>query len=224
MRQFYLNFPIVQSLIGQLTWTHFLQILPIKNINERNYYINQVIINSLSVRELKNEIKNKSFDRLSYADKENIKLIDTNNYSLTIKDMIKDPILLKSNKDMDKMNEKMIHKLIIDLLENRFLELGTGFTLVGHEYKIKIEDRIYKMDLLFFNYELNCFVVVEIKTKENKSKDIGQLEMYVEYVNKNIKKIKHNKTEGILVVEKENNFIIEYITNENIYVTRYELI
>ena len=120
MRQFYLNFPIVQSLIGQLTWTHFLQILPIKNINERNYYINQVIINSLSVRELKNEIKNKSFDRLSYADKENIKLIDTNNYSLTIKDMIKDPILLKSNKDMDKMNEKMIHKLIIDLLENRF--------------------------------------------------------------------------------------------------------
>ena len=80
------------------------------------------------------------------------------------------------------------------------------------------------MDLLFFNYELNCFVVVEIKTKENKSKDIGQLEMYVEYVNKNIKKIKHNKTEGILVVEKENNFIIEYITNENIYITRYELI
>lgn len=224
MRQFYLNFPIVHSLNGQLTWTHYRYILPLKNENERNYYINQVIINSLSVRELKNEIKNKSFDRLSYADKENIKLIDTNNYSLTIKDMIKDPILLKSNKDMDKMSKKMIHKLIIDLLENRFLELGTGFTLAGHEYKIKIGNRIYKIDLLFFNYELNCFVVVEIKTKENKSKDIGQLEMYIEYVNKNIKKINHNKTEGILVVEKENNFIIEYITNENIYVTRYELI
>ena len=115
-------------------------ILPIKN--ERNYYINLVILNNLSVRELRKEIKNKAFDRLSYADKEHIELIsDTNNTSLSIKDMIKDPIILKTDKNMDKIDEQAVHKYIISLLEDKFLELGTGFTLASHEYKIHIDNK-----------------------------------------------------------------------------------
>ena len=97
-RSLYLQFPISGSLSPKLTWTHYRYILPIKNPNERNYYINQVILNNLSVRELQKEIKNKSFDRLSYADKNNIEII-SDNTTLSIKDMIKDPIILKSNID-----------------------------------------------------------------------------------------------------------------------------
>ena len=140
MRRFYIKFPIVDALRPQLTWkTHYRLILPIKNKNEINYYINLVILNNLSVRELQKEIKNKSFDRLSYADKNNIEVItEANETDLSIMAMIKDPIILKSDKAIDKINEKAIHKYIISLLENKFLELGTGFALIGHEYKIHV--------------------------------------------------------------------------------------
>ena len=179
-RTFYNNFSIWGSVSPKLTWTHYRYILSIKNENARNYYINLVILNNLSVRELQREIKNKSFDRLSYADKEHIEIINnTNNTPLSIKDMIKDPIILKTNKNMDKIDEQAIHKYIISLLEDKFLELGTGFTLAGHEYKIHIDNKTYKIDLLFFNYKLNAFVVVEVKTRKIKYTDIGQLNFYV---------------------------------------------
>ena len=140
MRLFYIEFPIIGSLRQQLTWTHYRYILPIKDENERNYYINRVILDNLSVRDLRREIKNKSFDRLSYADKENVKIINNIDTSLSIENMIKDPIILKSNIDTNEINEKVIHKYIISLLEDKFLELGTGFALVGHEYKIVISN------------------------------------------------------------------------------------
>lgn len=223
-RQFYIMFENYHTLCDKLSWSIIRILLSIKNENERNYYINQVILNNLSVRELQREIKNKSFNRLSYADKENIKLIDTDNYNLTIEDMIKDPILIKSYKNIDRLNEKVLHKYIIEMLENKFLELGTGFALIGHEYKIILEGRTYKIDLLFFNLELNSYVVVEIKTRELLPKDIGQLEFYVNYIDKNIKKSSYNKTIGLLVVKKNNKFVIEYTTNNDLYITTYNLL
>ena len=225
MRCLYMTFPNSSSLRPELTWTHYRTILPIKNENERNYYINQVMLNNLSVRDLQKEIKNKSFDRLSYADKENIKLIDEENTTpLTIEDMIKDPIILKIDKNTNEVNEKAIHKYIISLLENKFLELGTGFALVGHEYKIKIGASYNYIDLLFFNIKLNAYIVVEVKTKESKPQDIGQLEFYVNYIEKNIKESNNNKTIGILIVKKKNKFVIKYTTSTDIYVTTYMLI
>ena len=222
MRLLYIAFPIVGSLSQQLTWTHYRYILPIKNANERNYYINQVILNNLSVRDLRCEIKNKSFDRLSYKDKTNIEII-TESDKLTIEDMLKDPIILKSDIETKKLNEAIIHKYVISLLENKFLELGTGFALVGHEYKIIIDNKTYHIDLLFYNYLLNAFVVIEVKTRSLKPQDIGQLEFYVGYVENNIKKNYHQKTIGVLIVKKNNKYIIEYITNSDIYVTTYLL-
>ena len=223
MRLFYLTFPILESLIPKLSWTHYMLILPIKNENERNYYINRVILDNLSVRDLRREIKNKSFDRLSYADKENIEIISDMNSSLSIKDMIKDPIILKSNIDQNEINEKAIHKYIISLLEDKFLELGTGFALVGHEYKIVINNNTYHIDLLFFNIRLNSYIVVEVKTRAVKPQDIGQLQFYVSYVENNIKDSNHNKTIGILIVKKKNKYVIEYTTSPDIYVTTYML-
>ena len=222
-RMFYLYFPNVATVSQHLNWSQYCDILPIKNSNERNYYINQVILNNLSVRDLRREIKNKSFDRLSYADKENIKIITEENTTLTIEDMIKDPIILKIDKNTNDVNEKVIHKYIISLLENKFLELGTGFALVGHEYKIVVGKNPYHIDLLFYNYLLNSFIVVEVKTRALKTQDIGQLEFYVNYVENNIKKNYHNKTIGILIAKKKNKFVIEYTTSNDIYVTTYML-
>ena len=222
MRQFYILFPILRTLCEELSWSHYRYLLPIKNENERNYYVNQVILNHLSVRELREMIKSNAFERLSYADKENIQLIDDNAH-LTIEDMIKDPILIKVNKQVEKLDEKALHKYIISMLEERFLELGTGFTLAGHEYKIHIDNHTFKMDLLFFNYQLNSFVVVEVKIKEYQPKDIGQLKFYVDYVDKNIKLSNHNKTIGVLIVRKKNKYVVEYVTNEELFVTTYKL-
>src|SRR5699024_6496185 len=98
-RTFFNVFSIWGSVSPKLTWTHYRYILPIKNENERNYYINRVILDNLSVRDLRREIKNKSFDRLSYKDKNNIEIINDMNLSLSIEDMIKDPIILKSDVD-----------------------------------------------------------------------------------------------------------------------------
>ena len=148
---------------------------------------------------------------------------DTNNTSLSIKDMIKDPIILKTDKNLDIIDELTIHKYIISLLEDKFLELGTGFALIGHEYKIHIDKKTYKIDLLFFNYKLNSFVVVEVKTRKIKHTDIGQLNFYVNYVEGNIKDINHNKTIGLLIVKEKDKYIVKYTTSNDILVTTYAL-
>ena len=220
MRQFYLEFSIAKSVISQLSWTQIILLLPIKNENERNYYINQVILNNLSVRELRNEIKSKSFERLSYADKNNIKLItDTHNNNLTLEDMIKDPIIINVDEDISALDEATIHKKIINNVENKFFGLGVGFALVGHEYKIRVNNKTFKIDLLFFNYELNAFVVVEVKNRIFHKEDIGQLQFYTNYVNSNIRKYNHKDTLGLLIVREKDDYIIKYVTNKDLFIT-----
>ena len=226
MRQFYSIFLKWCSVNTTLSWSHYRYLLAIKNEKARIYYINQVILNHLSVRELRNMIKTKAFDRLSYADKENIQLIGNQERitTLSITDMIKDPIIIKAGKKTDKLSEKSLHKYLISMIENRFLELGTGFTLAGHEYKCVVGNHTFKIDLLFFNYQLNAFVVVELKVREYYPKDIGQLQFYVDYVDKSIKLEHHNKTIGLLIVKKKDKYVIEYVTNKDIYVTTYKLV
>ena len=214
MRLFYQSFKNVGSLSQQLNWTILRYILPIKDGNKRNYYINQVIINNLSSWELVSLIKSQAFERLSYADKSNIELI-SDNKELTIENMIKDPIIIHINDNIKKLDEKALHKYIINMLEDRFLELGTGFALIGHEYKINTNNKTYRIDLLFFN--------VEIKLRELQPKDISQLQFYVNYIDKNIKKINHNKTIGLLIVKKNNRLVIEYTINNNIFITTYKI-
>ena len=225
MRKFYLVFPNLPTVSANLSWSVMVELFSLKSENERNYYINQVLLNHLSFRELRELIKSKAYNRLSFKDKENIKLIENNNKNnLTIEDMIKGPILIKVDSNVNKLDEKALHKYIISMLENRFLELGTGITLAGHEYKIIINNHTYRIDLLFFNVNLNSYVVVELKTKEYHPKDKGQLEYYVNYVGKSLKLKNHNKTIGLLIVKKKDKYVIEYVTNEDTYITTYKLI
>ena len=225
MRKFYVIFKKGYTVCSQfnLSWSHYKNLLKFDNENERNYYINLCTQNNLSVRNLQKMIKENSFNRLSYADKKNIKLVtNQKNNKISIKDMILVPIMINIS-DNDKLSEKALKKYILRELEYFFLQLGTGFTYVGNEYKIKIGDKNYFLDLLLFNYKLNCFVVVELKLDEIKHKDIGQTLFYTNLVDGLIKEDFHNKTIGIIVTRKNDKFILKYVSDMNIYLTTYKL-
>ena len=193
MRQFYLTFKKSHSLSDQLSWTHYRYILPIKEEGKRNYYINLAIKNSLSVRELRDSIKSKSYERLTKEDKENIKLI-TSETKLSILDMIKDPIILNcSNKKLDKYSEKALRDILLEDIEKTILELGIGFSYIGKEKRIKVGETYRFIDLVFFNYELNSFVLFELKINKIDIRDIGQIEFYINYYDTEIKKDFHLK-------------------------------
>ena len=219
-RQFYSEFKMCGPLGHILTWTNIRLLLPIKNENKRNYYINMCIKKNLSKRALEKEIKNNAFERLSLADKENIKLISDKNEVLTIKDTLKDPVLIPINEDLDNISEEKLAKIIRKELEIFLLELGCGYTYAGKEVRM---GESY-CDLLFFNYEFNCFVVIELKTRKIKKEDIGQLEYYINYVDENMKKESFNPTIGVLVAKEGNYLVMKYCTNKNIYKTTYKII
>ena len=219
-RQFYSEFKMCGPLGHILTWTNIRLLLPIKNVNKRNYYINMCIKRNLSKRELEKEIKNNSFERLSLVDKENIKLISDKNEVLTIKDTLKDPVLITINEDLDNVSEEKLAKIIRKELEIFLLELGCGYTYAGKEVRM---GESY-CDLLFFNTEFLCYVVIELKIRKIKKEDIGQLEYYVNYVDENMKKESFNPTIGVLVAKEGNYLVMKYCTNKNIYKTTYKII
>ena len=224
MRQLYLIIKKSRTSCDQLTltWSHWRYLLPLKNENERNYYINRCIQNNLSVRGLINEIKTKSFDRLSYADKKHIKLITDKETSLDIKDMIHDPILINID-DNEKISEKVLKKYILKELEHFFLELGTGFTFVGSEYKLSYDNKNYYVDLLLFNTELNRYIVCELKLGEIKPRDVAQTKVYMMLTGKFLKRRFHNETIGIIITRKNGKLALEYVSDPNIFITTYRL-
>lgn len=224
MRQLYLIIKKSRTPCDQLTltWSHWRYLLPLKNENERNYYINRCIQNNLSVRGLINEIKTKSFDRLSYADKKHIKLITDKETSLDIKDMIHDPILINID-DNEKISEKVLKKYILKELEHFFLELGTGFTFVGSEYKLSYDNKNYYVDLLLFNTELNRYIVCELKLGEIKPGAVAQTKVYMMLTDKFLKRRFHNETIGIIITRKNGKLALEYVSDPNIFVTTYRL-
>ena len=224
MRKFYTYFKKVNTVCSQsnLSWSHYKYLLKFDNENERNYYINRCILNNLSVRGLINEIKTKSFDRLSYADKKNIKLITDKETSLDIKDMARDPILINID-SKEKMSEKVLKKYILKELEHFFLELGTGFTFALSEYKLSYDNKNYYVDLLLFNYKLNRFIVCELKLNSVNARDIGQTLNYIKIIDKTLKEKNHKNTIGIIVSKRNNKFILEYVSDLSLMLTTYKL-
>ena len=219
MRRFYL-FQKRQPVVAQLTWSHYIELLSLEDINEINYYIKITISQNLSKRQLKGRIKNKEYERLDENTKE--KLI--NNEEPKVNDFIKNPILIKNSYDYKEISEKILQKLILEDLSNFMKELGEGFSFIDSEYKIKLGDRYNYIDLLLFNYIYNCFIVIELKITELKKEHIGQIETYMNYIDKNIKKIEQDKTIGIIICKKGNKFIMEYCSDDRIYQRIYELI
>ena len=220
MKQLYLTFSNIGTLSQYfITWSHLYVILSISNQNKRNYYINLVNDNNLSVRQLREEIKKRSFERLDDKIKENIKIEEKNN----VIDLIKDPLLLDIDSTIiENLNEKALKKVILESIEKFLLELGKGFAFVGSEKKIKVGKTFKYIDLLFFNIEENCYVAIELKINRLTIKDIGQLEFYVNYIDAEIKKDYHNPTIGILICRKNDKEALKYINHNNIKVTTYK--
>ena len=220
IRQFYIVIEKGATMSHQLSWSHYCELLPVNSIDKINYYIKITKEQNLSIRELRTKIKNNEYERLDESTKEKLKEKE----ELKVPDLVKNPIQIKNTSGNNEISEKVLQKLILEDIPSFLDELGNGFTFVRNEYKIKIGDRYNYIDLLLFNYEFNCFVVVELKVSELKKEHIGQIEFYMNYIDKNLKNINQNKTIGIIICKKENRYVIEYCSDGRILVREYELI
>ena len=222
IKQFYNIFSLekVSTLSTQLTWSHYSELIILNNLDEINYYIDISIKQNLTVRQLRERIKNKEYERLP-EDTRN-KLIAKEDSS--IKDFIKNPILIKNNSNSEIISEKILQELILEDIESFMKELGDAFCFIGSEYKIKLGNNYNYIDLLLFNYKYNCFVVVELKITELKKEHIGQIEIYMNYIDKNVKELNHDSTIGIIICRKNNKFVMEYCSDKKILAKEYELV
>ncbi len=221
MRQFYLLFEKIAPVAQQLTWSHYLELLPLKDINEINYYIKITSEQCLSKRQLRERIKNKEYQRLD----DNTKLKLINKEEVVISDFIKNPIVIKNkyNYDIENISEKMLQTLILEDIPSFLKELGIGFSFIENEYKIKIGNTYNYIDLLLFNYIYNCFIVVELKVCNLKKEHIGQIQVYMNYIDKHIKSINQDKTIGIIITRRDNHYYIQYSSDNRIFTRDYIL-
>lgn len=222
MKQFYNVFSNekVSTMLTQMSWSHYLLLISLNDYNEIIYYIRVAKDNNLSQRQLQERIKNNEYKRLPIETRSKI----TNSKLLNIKDLVPNPILIKNKNNIDIINEKVLHQLILEDIESFMKELGNGFCFIGSEYKIKIGDNFHKIDLLLFNIKYNSYVVVELKVCELRKEHIGQIEVYMNYIDKNIKKISQDKTIGIIICRKNNKYVIEYCSDNRIISREYELV
>ena len=220
MRNFYVFFSKSQTMSGQLTWSHYIELLKLVDKEKINYYIKIIEEENLSVRELRQRIKNNEYERLDEETKKKLKTKE----QLKVSDLVKNPLQIRNTSGNNEISEKVLQKLILEDISSFLKELGNGFCFIDNEYKIKIGDRYNYIDLLLFNYEFNCFVVVELKVSELKKEHIGQIEFYMNYIDKNLKNINQNKTIGIIICKKENKYVIEYCSDDRILAREYELI
>lgn len=140
-----------------------------------------------------------------------------NNSQSNIQDFIKNPILIKDNHNNNEVSEKILKQLILEDIDAFLKELGPEFSYLGNEYRIKIGDSYNYIDLLLFNIKYNCYVVVELKITELKKEYIGQVETYMNYIDKNVRSINHDLTIGIIICRKNNKFIMEYCSDRRIH-------
>ncbi len=209
----------LQTVSAKLTWSHYTQLLSFDS-SKIIYYTIICEQQNLSVRQLRERIKNKEYERLD--DKSKYKLIK-HNYT-SVEDYIKNPVIIKNSTNYEIISEKILQKLILEDIPSFLKELGNSFCFISNEYKIKVGNTYNYIDLLLYNIEFNCYVVVELKVTELKKEHIGQIEVYMNYIDKNLKTLTQDKTIGIIICKKDNKFIMEYCSDERITVRKYELL
>ena len=219
MRKFYLLFQNVAPM-GQLSWSHYRILITIKDENERNYYMNKCITNHLTKRELEEIKKNKEYERLPKETK--IKLIK--NKQSDIKDLIKNPIIIRNTNNYEIISEKILQRIILEDIPSFLKELGEGFTFIDNEYKIKIGNSYNYIDILLYNYIYKAFTVVELKVTELKKEHIGQINTYMNYIDKNLRSINEDETIGIIICKKDNEYIMEYCSDDRILSKEYQIV
>lgn len=210
----------VPTVSAKLSWSHYDEILRFDDISKITYYIKISEEQNLSIRQLRNRIKSNEYERLPESAKNKI----INKVESNIVDFVKNPILIKNSNKYNIFSEKVLKKLILEDIENFLDELGNGFTFIKSEYPIKLDNTYNYIDLLLYNIKYKCYVVVELKVTELKKEHTGQIMTYINYIDKNIKTIEENDTEGIIICKQDNQYVIKYCSDDRIIAREYELV
>lgn len=230
MRKFYIYFPIATTVSSQLSWSHYLEILKVDEEAKRNFYIKETINSRWSVRELQRQIGSLLYERLILSsDKEKILELAEKGHELkTSKDLVKDPFVLEflDIKENTDYLESDLEKNILEHLKEFLLELGKGFMFVGSQVRLTLEEDHFYPDLIFYNRLLKCFIIIDLKIGKVTHQDIGQMQMYVNYYDREIKSNDENLTVGILLSTLKNKTVVKYTLpkgNKNIFSSSYKL-
>ena len=230
MRKFYICFPIATTVSSQLSWSHYLELIKINDDFKRSFYEKECINSNWSVRELQRQKDSLLYERLALSrDKEKIhELSQKGQIIKNSNDLIKDPFVLEflDIKENTSYLESDLEKNIIEHLKEFLLELGKGFSYVGNQVRLTIDGEHFYPDLILYNRLLKCFVIIDLKIGKVSHQDIGQMQMYVNYYDREIKQIDENQTIGILLSTDKNETIVKYTLPENnstIFSSEYKL-
>ena len=230
MRKFYCLFPIRSTVLNELSWSHYLELIKIEEDPKRKFYMKECINSRWSVRELERQIGSLLYERLALsADKPKILELAEKGHELkTSKDLVKDPFVLEflDIKENTEYLESDLEKNILEHLKEFLLELGKGFMFVGSQVRLTLEEDHFYPDLVFYNRLLKCFVIIDLKIGKVTHQDIGQMQMYVNYYDREIKKDDENPTVGILLSTLKNKTVVKYTLpedNKNIFSSQYKL-
>ena len=222
MRQFYnfvLTFPNFQPVVGNLTWTHILILLPLKNLDEIKFYINLAIRDNLSKRALADRIKLNEYGRLTPETKLKLKEEKEINQS----EMVPSTIVIPSDKLKKELTEKVLEELVIKNISVVMKQLGEGYSFIESQYKINVGNKKNYIDLLLFNIKFNNYVVIELKAREFRKEDIGQIKLYMNYIDKEVKNITQNKTMGIIITKSVNKFEAYYVKDNQVTIVEFKI-
>ena len=219
MRQFYILFEKGAPLAHQLTWEHLRLLLPLKDVNKINYYISIIRRDNLSKRALAERIKINEYDRLSDGAKESL----LNKEELSLIQSVLNPIVLTPNKSYEIYTEKVLQEIIYENLDSFMKQLGGGYFYVGREYKLNIGDKKNYIDYLFYNVVDSRYCVVEIKAREYKKSDYGQIKTYMNYIDEHLKNITQNSTIGIIITKSVNKFEAHYVKDNQVTIVEFKI-
>jgi len=230
MRKFYLTFKNRDTLCHELSWSHYRALLKIEKDNVRQFYIEECMKSDWSVRELSRQINSSYYERLlSSRDKQSVeKNMTEKSIEKTPRDIIKDPYVLEflGVEKYEKLYEKDLEKELITHLQSFLLELGRGFSFVGRQKRFYVDGQNYFIDLVFYNYILKCFVLIDLKVGELKHQDIGQMQMYVNYYTRELMNEGDNLPIGIILCADKSDAVVKYTLPENnnqIFASKYML-
>ena len=233
MRSFYLTYSKGQKVSDEfkLSWSHYLKLMRIDDENERKFYEIESIKNNWSINELQRQFDSALYTRLALS-RNKIEVLKLSEKGLVIeqpKDAIKDPYILEfiGLPEKSVYSESDLEQKLIDKLEHFLLELGTGFTFVARQKRISFDDKHFRIDLVFYNRILKSFVLIDLKIGELKHQDIGQMQMYVNYYDREIKLKDENKTIGLILCQNKSESVVQYTlpeNNEQIFASKYQTV
>ncbi len=233
MRQFYLTYSKTQTVFAELklSWSHYLFLIRIDNVDERRFYEIEASENNWSLRELQRQFGTALYERLALSkDKTEVKNLSEKGQVMNkAQDAIKDPYVLEflGLPEEKRYSETELEQKLIDRLETFLLELGKGYAFVGRQVRFSFDDKHFRVDLVFYNRILQCFVLVDLKIGEVSHQDLGQMQMYVNYYDRFIRLEHENRTIGIVLCKKKNDSLVEITlpeNNEQIFASKYQTV